>query len=197
MKYPARMLAAALLLALLTGCGKGAEVQNGQMIDGIYINEYLGAGIALDEDWTCELFEGEAGNTDENGIKEMDFRAECVEEGKSVDIIYAEMKSLNRTIYTILGEEKIIDILLDSEASEDMTDGYEALGLNDASLEKMAVAYLGKTHYALRTTCTIDGVEAYVVQLHLHNLGSYGVTITVTAFEEEAAQEILDLFYPL
>lgn len=197
MKYLARMLAAVLLLALLTGCGKDAEVQNGQIVDGGYINEYLGAGIALDETWTCELFEGETGSTDETGTKEMVFRAECVDEAKSIDIIYTEMKSLSRTIFAILGEERIIDILLGSEASEEMTSGYEEAGLNDSSLEKIAVTYLGKTHYALKTTCTIDGVEAYVVQLYLFRLGSRGVTITVSAFEEEAAQEVLDLFYSL
>ena len=66
--------------------------------------------------------------------------------------------------------------------------------MENISIEKVTVSFLGEEHTALKTSATVQGVDYYILQVFNYHLGSYGVTLTVNSYIEDNTQALLDMF---
>lgn len=180
----------------------------GRMEGGVYTNEYIGIGCALDSDWTFytaeELQElpaqtGELLQDTEYADAALnqiaDMFAENSVNGSNINIQYTKLDMQVRLIYSAMDYESFADMIMSQ--SDSMIQAYSQSGFENAAMEKVTVNYLGQERVAIRTTATIAGLPCYMLQLFEHDLGQYYAVITLTSIMEDTTQAMADLFYAL
>lgn len=180
----------------------------GRMEGGVYTNTYVGYGCELDSTWTFysaqelqelpastkEAIEGtELGDALKDYEQITDMMAECVNDMTSINVLYQKLSMQERIAYALLSEEEILDAVL--EQSEMMKEAYAQAGIEDASMEKVTVTFLGEPRAAIRTTAKIQGADYFILQIYDFNLGEYSVTTTFASFVEDKTESLLELFY--
>lgn len=174
-----------------------------------YINKYIGFQITFDNSWTLatakdlqqlqvdtqELFSGTiAGELLKNLTQLMDMQATNVLNGSTVNVVYQKNDASLISTYQSLTEEQVIDLTL---LSKDMLiQSYAAAGIQVSSMEKVKVNFLGQSHYAVKTTATMNGVAVYYLQLMRFDLGQWSTTVTVMTVGSDTTQAMLNKFQP-
>lgn len=189
-----------------------AEEENpvslGRMEGGVYTNSYAGFGCELDENWVFytaeelqelpenvqEMFEGtEVGDAAGAYTQISDMTAENADEMTTVNVVYTKLGIQERLAFALLSEEETIDATL--AQADALITAYEQAGMENVTIEKVTVTFLGEEHTALKTSATVQGVACYILQIQDYHAGAYGVTLTATSYVEDNTQAILDLFY--
>ncbi len=183
-------------------------VSLGRLEGGIYTNTYAGFGCELDENWVYysaeelqelpenanELFaETELGELASGYTQISDMMAENVNDYTTMNVLYTQIGLQERLAYMAMSEEEAVELTLEQE--DMLIDAYEQAGYENATMEKVTVTFLGEEHTALKTHCTLQGYDYYILQIMDYKCGSYGVTLTVSSFFEDLTQSLLDLFY--
>ena len=179
----------------------------GRMEGGTYVNEYMGIQCRLDSGWTFytakeleqglehldESTKGTELNEAMAGIEVFyDMMAENVADLVTINVIYQKLTMSQMLAYTVTSEEEVVDQLLGEE--QEMSEYYSAAGITLHSMEKVKVTFLGDEHFALLSTCSIQDVPYYTLQLFNGTLGEYSVTLTLASYVEDNTQNLLDLF---
>lgn len=174
-----------------------------------YINKYIGFQITFDNSWTLatakdlqqlsvdtqELFSGTiAGEILKNLTQLMDMQATNVLNGNTVNVVYQKNDASLISTYQSLTEEQIIDLTLLSK--DMMIQSYAAAGIQVSSMEKVKVNFLGQSHYAVKTTASMNGVPVYYLQLMRFDLGLWSTTVTVMTVGSDTTQAMLNKFQP-
>lgn len=229
-KWIALLLALVMLLSL-AACGKEAEkpatpaateapvettqavnegrpVTLGRVENGVYTNDYIGIGCALDSAWTFKTAEelqelpnqvGELLQDTEYADASLrqftDMMAENVDAMLNMNVQYTQLTLQERLAYMSMDDEALVDMILEDRDS--MAAAYAQAGIEDAVLEKTTVNFLGQDCCAIRTSATIQGYPYYMLQVFEYGLGRYGVTITFASFFEDNTASMLDLFYAI
>lgn len=179
----------------------------GRIEGGIYTNTYAGFSCTLDSNWvyysadelqqlpanTQELFaETELGELASGYTQISDMVAENATDLATINVLYTQIGLSERLAYMTMTEEEIIDQTLTQK--DMMVAAYEQSGMENISIEKVTVSFLGEEHTALKTSATVQGVDYYILQVFNYHLGSYGVTLTVSSYIEDNTQALLDMF---
>lgn len=180
----------------------------GRIEGGTYTNEYMGFAIDLDSTWTYysaeelqELPENVSdilsGTEFEEGVLTTitDMMAESVESMSSINVLYQKMDMTTRLAYAVMSQDEILDGVLTQ--SDSMIDAYAQVGMENVVIEKTTVTFLGETRPALKTTCSVQGLDCYLLQVFDYHLGQYSVTITFTCYLEDNTEEIAAMCYPI
>ena len=180
----------------------------GRMEGGIYTNTYAGFGCTLDTNWsfytaeelqelpenTQELYaDTEIGEISDQYANIYDMMAENMTDSTSINVLYTKLGLQDRLAMATMSEEAIIDVVLDGKDA--MIEAYTQAGMENVKIEKTTVTFLGEEHTAMKTTCLLQGVDYYMVQIIDYSRGSYGITLTVGSLVDDLTQELLDLFY--
>lgn len=179
----------------------------GRMEGGTYTNEYAGFAVVLDEKWTYytaeelqdlpdnvkDLFaDSEIADNMEKYTYITDMMAENATDLTNINILYQKLTMADRLQAATKTEEALIDSVL---ASKDlMLSSYQTVGIDASAIEKATLKFLGENHFGIKTTASVQGVPCYISQIILSDLGAYSVTLTVTTYNEDNTQAILDLF---
>lgn len=179
----------------------------GRIEGGVYTNTYAGFSCTLDSNWvyysadelqqlpanTQELFaETELGELTSGYTQISDMMAENATDLATMNVLYTQIGLSERLVYMTMTEEEIIDQTLTQK--DMMVAAYEQSGMENISIEKVTVSFLGEEHTALKTAATVQGVDYYILQVFNYHLGSYGVTLTVNSYIEDNTQALLDMF---
>lgn len=179
----------------------------GRIEGGVYTNTYAGFSCTLDSNWvyysaeelqqlpadTQELFaETELGELASGYTQIYDMMAENVTDLTTINVLYTQIGISERLVYMTMTEEEIIDQTLSQKDMVIAT--YEQSGMENVSVEKVKVSFLGEEHTALKTSATVQGVNYYILQVFNYHLGSYGVTLTASSYVEDNTQVLLDMF---
>lgn len=185
-------------------------VSLGRMEGGVYTNEYAGFGCTLDSNWqfyTAEELQQLPENVDamleDTDLGDLaseleqitDMMAENVNDMASINIIYTKLSMQDRLAYATMTEEQVIDSILTQ--SDMLLQSYAQAGIEATSIEKVQITFLGETHFATKTTATIQGISYHVLQLFDYHAGQYGITTTLACFMEDRTDSLLELFYPV
>lgn len=180
----------------------------GRIEGGIYTNTYAGFGCELDANWVyysadelqtlpadvSELFaDTELGENAANYTQISDMMAENANDMTSMNVLYTKMGMQERLLFATLSEEDTIDLTLDQK--DQMIAAYEQSGMENVTMEKVKVTFLGEEHTAAKTHATIQGIDYYILQIIDYQCGSYGVTLTVSSFMEDKTEDLLGLFF--
>lgn len=183
-------------------------VSLGRIEGGIYTNEYIGIGCALDSNWsfytaeelqelpaqTSELLQDtEYADSALNQIADM--LAENVNDGSNINIQYTKLDMQVRLLYAAMDHDTFADMIMSQ--SDSMIQAYNQSGFENVSMEKVTVNYLGEERVAIRTVADISGIPCYMLQLFEHDLGQYYAVITFTSILEDTTQSLVDMFYAL
>ena len=183
-------------------------VSLGRIEGGVYTNEYIGIGCALDSSWsfytaeelqelpaqTGELLQDtEYADASLNQIADM--FAENSNDGSNINIQYTKLDAQVRLIYAAMDYEAFADMIMSE--SDSMIQAYNQTGFENVTMEKVTIHYLGEERVAVRTTAEFYDVPLYMLQVFEHNLGKYYAVITFTSVMEDTTQSMLDLFYAL
>lgn len=187
---------------------EGKPVTLGRVENGVYTNDYIGIGCALDSAWTfktAEELQELPGQIQEllqdteyadSVLRQFtDMMAENVDAMLNMNIQYTKLSLQERIAYAALSDEDLADMVM--EESTSMAEAYAQAGIEGAVMEKVAVKFLGEDRYAIHTTASIQGYPYYMLQVFSYGLGQYGVTITFSSFFEDNTTSMLELFYPL
>jgi len=181
----------------------------GSLEGGIYTNTYAGFGCQLDSTWTYksaeELQELPEAITDalNDTIGEdllaqhptiTDMMAENADTLANINVGYTYLTVAARVAYAMMSDEELVDMTLGS-SKDIMLASYEAIGLEDITIEKTTATFLGEERVALKTHGLISGMDYYILQVFDYSLGAYGVTITASSILEDSTQDLLNLFY--
>ena len=179
----------------------------GRMEGGTYVNEYMGIQCKLDSSWTFytakelqqlpEQLDEATKGTELNEIMAdvevfTDMMAENVTDLVTINVVYQKLTMSERLAYAVTSEEDVVAQLLEEE--QVMSEYYSAAGITLHSMEKVKVTFLGDEHFALLSTCSIQDVPYYTLQLFNGTLGEYSVTLTLASYVEDNTQNLLDLF---
>ena len=180
----------------------------GVMQGGVYENAYAGIACALNENWTYKTAEElqdiqgltreklEGTDLDLSGYNNItDMMAECTDPLASINIQYTAISNQERIAHSLMGEEGLIDATL--EQKDMLVSAYAQAGIDVSAMEKVTVEFCGETHYAVHTTASVQGMDYYILQLFLSDLGPYYLTLTLGAFVEDTTAQLADLFYAL
>ena len=185
-------------------------VSMGRMEGGTYTNSYMGFAMDLDATWTYysaeelqdmpenvkELLEGtEVGDAINPLSQFTDMMAECVEKMATVNVLYQQMDMQTRLAYAMLSEEDIVDATLSQK--DMLISAYTQMGLEDVTVEKLPVTFLGQERFAIKTIATTQGIPTYILQVFDYHLGQYSVTVTFTCYLEDITQQLVDMCYPV
>lgn len=182
----------------------------GRLEGGCYENAYAGFGCTLDESWTFysaeelqelpdavkEAVEGSEIGEAMEGIPQIsDMMAENVQLLANMNVVYSKQDLTSRLAFQLLSDEEAVDAML---AQKDMMiEAYTQMGMTDIVMEKVQVTFLGQEQWAMKTSCKVQDVDLYQVQIFNYRAGSYGVVLTCGTYLEDNTQDILDLFYPV
>lgn len=187
-----------------------SDVSLGRMEGGKYTNSYTGYGCTLDSSWvfysaeelqelpenTQEMFsESELGEAMANYPQITDMMAENTSALTTINVLYTQIPVKEQLGYAILTEEESIDYAL--RQKDLMIGSYEQAGILVSSMEKAYVSFLGEDRVAIKTVASINGVPYYILQIQDYQLGPYGVTLTLSSFQEDHTESLLELFYPV
>lgn len=179
----------------------------GRIEGGIYTNTYAGFSCTLDSNWvyfsaeelqqlpenTKELFaETELGELASGYAQISDMMAENATDLTTMNVLYTQIGMSERLAYMTMTEEQIIDQTLTQK--DMMVAAYEQSVMENVSIEKVKVNFLGEEHVAMKTSASVQGVDYYILQVFNYHLGSYGVTLTVSSYLEDNTQALLDMF---
>lgn len=193
-----------------TAPAEETSVSMGRMEGGTYTNEYMGFAMDLDSTWTYyaaeelqdlpdnvkELLEGtEVGDAINPLSQFTDMMAECVEKMATVNVLYQQMDMQTRLAYAMLSQEEILDAALSQK--DMLISAYTQMGMEDITVEKVPVTFLGEEQFAMKTTAMTQGVPTYILQVFDYHLGQYSVTVTFTCYLEDITQQLLDMCYPV
>ena len=231
MKRIIALLLALVLVLSLAACGKEAEksaapdateapVETTQAVDegkpvtlgrvenGVYTNEYIGIGCALDSAWTFKTAEElqelpaqvqellqDTEYADASLRQFTDMMAENVDAMVNMNVQYTQLSLQERIAYAALSSEALVDLVMKESAS--MAEAYAQAGIEGAVMEKVSIKFLGQDRYGVYTSASVQGYPYYMLQIFDYGLGRYGVTITVASFFEDNTGAMLDLFYAL
>lgn len=186
------------------------SVAFGKFEGNLYINEYAGFQLELDDSWqlmTAEqlqelpenvstMFEDTAiGETMKKYTQFMDMQATNTNDFSSVNVVYQVKDAALTAAGNIFSEEQILDATL---AQKDvLISSYAQAGIEVESMEKITMEFLGNERFAIETTAKVMGVDYNMVQLFDYSTGDYGIIITIAAFGEEALDSLVALFQPL
>lgn len=188
----------------------GRPVSLGRIEGNEYINEYVGYGCKLSDDWMfysaqelqelpgniAELLEGtEVGDTMEQYTQISDMVAENVTDLLTMNVQYTKLGMKERIAYALLTEEQILEQVLSQKDS--MISSYAQAGIDVSAMEMVKVTFLGEERSALHTTATIENVSYYILQVFDYNLGQYSVVTTFGSYIEDNTRSMLELFYPV
>lgn len=178
------------------------------MEGGVYTNEYIGIGCALDANWTFKtaeelqelpaqtgelLQDTEYADASLNQIADM--FAENISNGSNINIQYTKLDMQVRLIYAAMDYEAFADMIMSE--SDSMIQAYTQTGFENVTMEKVTINYLGEERVAVRTTADFYDVPLYMLQVFEHNLGKYYAVITFTSVMEDTTQSMADLFYAI
>jgi len=190
------------------GPGTETTASAGTWNGATYTNQYAGFKITFDRNWVYQnvtelqsdikdvqdMLSGTSiGNAMVNVTQFYDMSASH-SAGNNVNVVYQKLNAIQQSAYKNFTEENVIDATLAQKDA--MIQAYEAMGLSVTSIEKVAVTFLGQTHYALKTVATTAGVPVYYLQFMDMSKGEWGITTTITAFYTDTTQEIADMFQP-
>lgn len=176
----------------------------------VYTNEYAGFRLELDDNWTLmtseelqelpenveQLMQGTAlGETMKKYTQLFDMQAQSLTDMRSINVVYQVKAAALALAGNLLTEEQLIDATLTQK--DLMTSTYESMGMEDITIEKTKVQFMGQERFALKTSAKMLGLEYYIVQLIDYSCGEYGVYITCAAFGEADLDGLLALFQPL
>ena len=179
----------------------------GRMEGGTYVNEYMGIQCQLNSNWTFftakeleqgleHLDESTKGTKLNEAMADVevftDMMAENVADLVTINVVYQKLTMTQILAYTVTSEEEVVNQLLGEEQT--MGEYYSAAGITLHSMEKVKVTFLGDEHFALLSTCSIQDVPYYTLQLFNGTLGEYSVTLTLASYVENNTQNLLDLF---
>lgn len=185
-----------------------SNVSLGRMEGGVYTNSYTGYGCTLDSNWVFRTAE-ELQELPEN-IEELladtemsevtakytqinDMAADNQTDSSFINVIYTHVPLNELLAYATMTEEQIVDTTL---AQQDvMISAYAETGIQVSSMEKVFVNFLGEERVAIKTEADIQGYPYYILQIQDFQLGTYGVTLTISCFFQDNTQALLDLFY--
>ena len=185
-------------------------VSMGRMEGGTYTNNYVGFGVDLDSTWTyygaeelqdlpenvAEIFaDTEIGENMDPLTQFTDMMAESVENLTSMNVLYQKMSMTERLLYAAMDDDAVLDSLL--EQKDMMIEAYTAAGMEFQTMEKVTVTFLGEQRPALKTRCTVQGVDYYTLQIFEPQLGQYSVTITFSSFLEDKTASVAAMCYPV
>ncbi len=183
-------------------------VSLGRMEGGAYTNAYAGYGCALDSNWTFataeelqdlpdnvqEMFaDTELGDAASSLQQIMDMQAENVQDLTSINIVYTKLDLQSKIAYALMSEEDVIDSVLAQK--DTLITTYQQMGIENATLKKDTVTFLGEEHTVVRMNASIQGVPYYTMQIMDYKLGNYGVTLTLASYGEDKTDSLLELFY--
>lgn len=181
----------------------------GQIEGGVYTNNYLGIGCTLDENWVFYsaeelqalpenvremLKDTEAGELLDGVAQIMDMKAENMTEMATINVLYSPQSLQTQLAYAAMTEEAFLDSVLLSK--DVMISAYTDMGMENVEIEKAVVTFLGEEHFAIKTTAVEQGLNRYMLQVYDMS-GAFGATLTVTSYNEDITQELLDLFYKI
>ena len=188
--------------------GEDSLIGFGRMEGGNYTNTYAGFGCTLDTNWSfytaeelqvlpenvLELYaDTEIGEISDQYSNIYDMMAENVTESTSINVLYTKMGLQDRLTMATMSEDAIIDMVLGSKDA--MIEAYTQVGMENINIQKATVTFLGEERPAIKTTCLLQGMDYYLVQVFDYSCGSYGITLTVSSLMDDMTQELLDLFY--
>lgn len=181
----------------------------GKVEGNVYTNAYAGFGCKLDDSWMMqsaeqlqELPSAIKDSLDGTQIGELakdipqivDMMAQSTTTGSAVNVVYTQLSESDRKFYESLGEEDVIDGLLQNK--DMLIESYGASGIEVKSMEKTTMDFLGEQHSVCKTVGSAQGVEVYIVQLLNYRLsGEYGITVTFTSQSEAEITEMMNSFY--
>ena len=182
----------------------------GQVVEGVYTNEYLDAYFAPNG-WTVrgagelqdslsgiveEMVEGTELESQLEGLTQvMDMQGVAPDGVSNVNVVYTKMGAVERMANLALDEEEALDAVL--ENMDALVETYANAGISVASMTKVPVNYRGEERLAIRTLGTVQGVNMCILQVYERTLGSYSVVVTATALDEAEAVNIMGMFEKL
>ena len=188
-------------------------VSLGRIVGGAYENAYAGYGCTLGDDW--EYYTAQELQDTTDLTQEMLQDAEMIEENPEYQTIIAmmaenltDLTSMNvnytylnpqaRLGTMLLGEEQLIDSVLDQKDA--IADAYTQANITLLAMEKTQVSFLGQERWAIRNEATIttDNGEIPYYTLQLYEVkpgGTYEVVLTLASYMEDNTEALLDLFY--
>lgn len=223
--YLALLLVIVMAASLFTGCSAkepetgtvapaptAAPAENnvslGRMEGGVYTNSYTGYGCTLDSNWVFqtaeelqelpdnmdELFaDTELGEVTAKYTQINDMAADNQTDSAFINVVYTHIPLNELLVYAAMTEEQIVDTTL---AQKDMMiSAYAQTGIQVSSMEKVVVNFLGEERVAIKTVADVEGLPYYLLQIQDFQLGTYGVTLTISCFFQDNTQALLDLFY--
>ncbi len=224
-----RFWSAFLAVLVLTGCGAGPggavsvfpeeekpvagavtpaeepeeEFQIGEMNGGVYTNEFLGIGCALDGNW---VYYSDEQMAELNGlVQETITDEEVLEAMKNSDSFYDMYAAADDGLVSINVVVENLGVLygftLDEAGYIDMSiESVESiipdLGLTDYTLETHTLPLAGKERQALRLAGNMSGVPFYE-EIVCIKRGNYMAVVTMSSAVEDVTQNVASLFYAL
>lgn len=169
--------------------------------DGTYINEDLGFGCTLDEEWIL-LSEDEIAALNQLSIDSFDdetiqeqlanvdmFYELVAQHGQGLGMIQVVVENLGRLYGSVLTLDQYIELTVQSlEAS------MPATGIQDCVVETLTVRFGGGDRDAIRFTGNMSGVEIYQMMVPI-KYGEQVALYAVTSYGEDLCGEYLSLFY--
>lgn len=173
-----------------------------------YVNTYTGYGCTLDANWAVmpadqlqelpdQVKNAVAGTEIGDAMQDIqqftDMMAENTGEFMSMNVMLQKVSAEEKLMYMALSDEEILDVVLTQK--DLMIEAYTAMGMNVSSLEKVTVTFLGEERYALKTVADMQGVACYMLQIFDYSRGEYSVTLTLSSYQEDKTDAMLELFY--
>ena len=167
-------------------------ISAGYMQANDYINEYLGMGCHLGEAWDVTICDED----ELSGDYIMVMEAMNSDEVIGMNIAYQKLSKQEKAGFELAGEDGMIDMTL--QLKEEMTESYEAEGIELVEMSSQEVPFAGENRIAIQTKAKINELDYYVLQFILYEHGDDYVTfITCYSFIEDIAQDVANLFYNL
>lgn len=206
------LILGALLSLTLWGCGDtmdlGREISLGTVSEGVYTNVYAGLRCEFDSSWTLRdarqlqelpedmdqlLKDPELGKDLTRFPYLWDLEADGASEG--VRVYYTKLDPGSLPIFRSMNDDAVVEQVLDMQ--EELLAGCREAGLEDVTLEKVPVSFLGAQRVGLSIRGRLDGEEIRALQLYNYRLGGYGVTLTVYSEGEDRREALLGMFSSL
>jgi len=168
-----------------------------------YQNDYFGYKCVLPEDWYVlndEEISEQIDETNEAFSDSESFKLirKSLDDGASVTEFYAYSRNYSQTINIVLSKGKLLDlflpipVLLETAMLVSAT-ALEDMGLTNISHKIEKVDFLGKENDALNIEGDIQSDTLYQVTFLLRK-GFYLSTISVSGYDQDSLQSLLDYF---
>ncbi|MGN0584944.1 MAG: hypothetical protein ACI4JD_05750 [Ruminococcus sp.] len=201
----------------VTEAAETAEVQNdddsaaeaaeeedfsfGSVNSNVYENKFIGIGCKLDNNWTFY---------DDEQIKQLNnITMDAIDEDvaemiNNADIIYDmyasysdEMTNININLENIgVLQYASFDVAENFEKNKSiLSDTYENMGYSVESMEPVKIEIDGKEFDGMCVKASIDSLVMYQTLFGIKCGGKYLASVTVTSFNDDITQDIVDTFY--